>query len=161
MPAHEPVPGYNAAHMATSSKMKPGSRTLLRRTEVPGVFLNQEGAQVDERGVLLSLASVKAAERQLDVDVLGEPVTSPAMLLKRVAMDPSLPLPMRVSAAVSAAPYFDRKMPLALEGGAADRPLRVEETQSTLLRNLSALPSDERKAALALLERLGAMGSES
>jgi hypothetical protein len=146
--------------MAAPPKLKPGSRTLLRRTELPGVFLNGEGAQVDERGVLLSLSSVKTIERQLDVDVLGEPVTSPAMLLKRVAMDPSLPLSMRVSAAVSAAPYFDRKMPLALEGGAADRPLRLEETKSTLLRNLSALPPDERKAALTLLERLGAMGQE-
>jgi len=146
--------------MATTPKMKPGTRAFIRRTELPGVFLNQEGAQVDERGVLLSLSTVKAIDAQLDVDVLGVPVTSPAMLLKRVAMDPSLPLAMRVSAAVSAAPYFDRKMPTAIEGGDVDRPLRVEETQSTLLRNLSALPADERKAALALLERLGAMGQE-
>jgi len=131
----------------------------LRRTELPGVFLNKEGAQVDERGILLSLSTVKALERGQDEAVLGEPVTSPAMLLKRVALDPTLPLTMRLSAAVSAAPYYDRKMPTAIEGGDADKPIRVEETQSTLLRNLSALPADERRAALVLLERLGAMGT--
>lgn len=134
------------------------SAPRLRTTELPGVYLNADGAQVDERGVLLSLSQVRSIEADLDAEVLGEPVTSPALLLKRVALDARLPLTMRLSAAKDAAPYFDRKMPLALEGGSNERPLRVEQDQSRLLRGLAALSPDERKAALALLEKLGAMG---
>jgi hypothetical protein len=125
---------------------------------LPGVYLNGDGAQVDERGVLLSLKAVRDIETQLDVEVLGEPVTTPALLLKRVALDVRLPLEMRLRAAREAAPYFDRRMPTALEGGDPDKPVRVE-TQSVLLRNLGAMKPDERKAALDLLERLGALGA--
>ena len=61
------------------------------------------------------------------------------------------------AAATSAAPYYDRKMPTALEGGGADSPpIRTEH--SVLIKNLNALSGEERKAALALLERLGVLG---
>jgi hypothetical protein len=153
--------------MAAKSTLKPratykdddGAAPFLKRTELPGVYLNRDGAQVNEFGVLLSLRSVKETEARRDEEILGEPVTSPAMLMKRIALDVSLPLQLRLSAAVSAAPYFDRKMPTAIEGGDADKPIRVETT-SKLLQNLDALPPDERKAALAMLERIGALGGE-
>lgn len=134
---------------------RPTGHLRLRRTAVPGVYHNTEGLQVDERGILLSLRQVKEAEADHDVEVLGAPVSSPAELLKRVALDPSLPLSMRISAAVSAAPYFDRKMPLALEGGDPDRPVRT--TSSVTLKTLSALDPKERKAALDMLEKLGVL----
>lgn len=140
-----------------SKAKRPTAKPSLRATELPGVYLNADGAQVDERGVLLSLRAVKDIETSLDEQVLGEPVTTPALLLKRVALDVRLPLETRLRAAKEAAPYFDRKMPTALEGGDPDKPVRVE-SQSVLLRNLANMEPDERKAALTLLERLGAMG---
>lgn len=127
----------------------------LRRTEVPGVFRNQDGLQVDERGVLLSLRQVQQAEATLDEEIIGEPVTSPAQLLKRVALDPTLPMYMRLAAATSAAPYFDRKMPTALEG--SDGP-PIKTQSSVLIKNLNALAPADRKAALDLLEKLGVLG---
>lgn len=146
-----------AAPVLTSKPSRSSPKTMLRPTELPDVFLNSDGAQVDRRGILLSLQAVKAIESQLDAEVLGEPVTTPALLLKRVALDVRLPLETRLRAAREAAPYFDRKMPTALEGGDPDKPVRVE-SQSVLLKNLSAMSPDDRRAALALLERLGAMG---
>jgi hypothetical protein len=120
------------------------------------VFTNADGAKVDERGVLMSIRALQQAELVRDEDILNEPVTTPAQLLKRVALDPTLPLHVRMSAATAAAPYFDRKMPLALEGGDADKPIRTES--SVLLKNLNALDGEERRAALTLLEKLGVLG---
>lgn len=129
----------------------------LRKTDVPGVFRNQDGALVNESNVLMSLRQVQAAEQDRALEVLGEEVSSPAMLLKRVALDPTLPLSMRLSAAVSAAPYYDRKMPVAIEGGDPDKPMRTE-TKLTLSR-LNGLEPAERKLALDLLEKLGLLGT--
>ncbi len=129
-------------------------RPRFRPTEVPGVYLNADGLKVDESGVLLTLRPLQVAEAARDEEILGEPVTTPAQLLKRVALDPSLALHIRMTAAVAAAPYFDRKMPTALEGGPeGSPPIRTEH--SVTLKNLNALGPEERKAALLMLEKLG------
>lgn len=140
----------------SSSKAGADSRPFIRATDLPGVYLNADGAQVNEAGVLMSLQAVKAAEADL-IEELGEPPQSPAQFLKRVALDPRMPLTTRITTAIAAAPYFDRKMPLGLEGGDPSRPLRTEAT-STLLTNLERLTAEERREALAVLERLGILG---
>lgn len=135
----------------------PPLRPRLTLTELPGVYLNADGRKVDEDGVLLALRPLQQAEADRDEEILGEPVTSPAMLLKRVALDPTLPMHMRIAAATSAAPYYDRKMPVALEGGGEGSP-PIKTEHSVLLKNLNALSAEDRKAALTLLERLGVLG---
>lgn len=129
----------------------------LRRTEIPGVYLNRDGAQVDGLGVLVSLRHVKEAEAKHHAEVDSAPIvaSSPADFLRRVAMDPTIPLSTRISCATASAPYFDRKMPLALEGGDPNRPIKSES--SVAIRQLENLSKKERREALTLLERLGAI----
>jgi hypothetical protein len=131
-----------------------GARALLRVTDIPGVFLNRDGVQVDEHGVLLSIGQAKAREAALRAD-LGTPVETPAEYLRRLAMDPRQPQDLRFRAAIAAAPYFDRKMPQAIEGG--DGPPIRTESSSVLLSRLQALSPDDRRAALATLEALGVL----
>lgn len=127
---------------------------LRRRTDLPGVWLNQEGAQVDEAGVLLSLRRVKAIEAEHHEAVAESPVpSSPAHFLWLQVLDPLLPLSTRIGCATSAAPYFDRKMPLALEGGDPSRPIKSES--SVAIGQLEKLSLTERKSAIALLEKIG------
>jgi hypothetical protein len=156
--------GASADRNATHADGEPAGRfaplTLpeRRRTDIPGVWLNRDGAQVDEAGVLVSLRRVKAIEAEHIAEVLHGPVPdSPAAFLRAVALDPTKPLHTRISCAVSAAPYFDRKMPLALEGGDPSRPIKSESSMA--IRQLEKLDPAERKAALLLLEKLGALPS--
>lgn len=132
------------------------SNPKLRLTEIPGVYINADGVKCDAEGVALSLRRAQELEVDRDEDVLGEPATTPAMVLKRIALDPTLPLHTRMSAAVSAAPYFDRRMPIALEGGETEHPIRTESV--VVLRKLNALDPRERKLALSLMEKLGILG---
>jgi len=146
--------GTKAASKSILAKDMPPPRVQLRETHIPGVFLNPDGIRVDKDGVSLSIRPLREAEAVRDEEIIGEEVKTPAQLLKRVALDPTLPLAMRLTAAVSAAPYFDRKMPTALEGGGEGSP-PIKTENSVLIKNLNALTGEERKAALALLERLG------
>lgn len=125
-------------------------------TEIPGVYLNRHGYRVDAQGIFIPLRRLQEMDQTRAEEVIGEPVTSPAQYLKRVALDPTVPTHQRIAAAVSAAPYFDRKMPQALEGSNPNDPIKV--TTSVTLKNLNALSPEERKAALALLEKLGLLG---
>ena len=138
------------------TKAKGRGAAFLRATNIPGVFLNKDGSQVDEHGVLLSLREVLRAEEEL-TEELGEPNQTPAQFLRRVALDPRLPLPTRMQAAVASAPYFDRKMPIGLEGGDPNRPIKTDTT-STVLKGLEAMRPEDRKAALSVLEKLGLLG---
>jgi hypothetical protein len=115
---------------------------------------------VDEHGVLVSIRRVKAIEADHVAVVAEQPtIDSPAGFLLNVVRDPTLPLSTRISAAVSAAPYFDRKMPLALEGGDPGRPIKSES--SVALGHLQKLPLAERKMAIALLEKIGLIPSDA
>lgn len=125
-------------------------------TEIPGVYLNRHGYRVDERGLFIPLRRLQEMEQTRAEEVIGEPITSPAQYLKRVALDPTVPTHQRISAAISAAPYFDRRMPIALEGSNPNDPIKTEA--SVTLKNLSALSPEDRKAALALFEKLGMLG---
>jgi hypothetical protein len=131
----------------------------LRRTELPGVYLNRDGAQVDGAGVLLSLRRVKTMEAEHQAEVASAPApTSPAHFLWLQVQDPTLPLSTRIGAAVASAPYFDRKMPLALEGGDPARPIKSES--SVALSQLENMTIAERRSAIALLEKLGLIPKE-
>lgn len=102
---------------------------------------------MDEYGVLLSFKELQKRDAQRFAEVVEDPsIQSPAELLRAIALDPRHPLLMRMEAAVKAAPYFDKKKPLAIETApAAPTPLN-EET----LKNMSP---DELLQLLALLKK--------
>lgn len=127
----------------------PGSGTLphLTATSIPGVFINASGAEVDERGVKLNLSSIKRTEEELALEILGEVVDSPAKLLKRVALDPRIPMMIRIDAAKAAAPYFDRKTPVSIENKNEDFSLDAIA--------IAKLPVAKRRDLLEMLKTLG------
>lgn len=135
-----------------------GARSaLLRVTDIPGVYMNRDGAQVNQDGVLLSIRETLGAERALraQLDSIDE---TPAQYLRRVALDPRMPTPTRVQCAIAAAPYFDRRMPQALE--TTSRTTVRTETSSRTLAALNAMDADARRAALDVLEALGLLDTE-
>lgn len=111
-----------AAKAAASSEERivPGKYTKpkLRPTETPGVFESEMGVRCDHRGVALAILGIRARSEDQEREVLGKLAETPAEVLKVAALDRSLALPFRVDAAAKAAPYFDRKMPQAVDGGA-------------------------------------------
>lgn len=124
-------------------------RATLVKTDLPGVFRNMGGVLCDERGVALSFMQLKTADDARFTEVLGAPPTTPAELLRGVALDPRNSLDTRVHAARQAAPYFDRKMPLAIEASGS------VNTGSLDMAQLAALPRAEREQLLTLLKKMG------
>lgn len=113
----------------------------------PGVFLNPMGFRVDKRGVLLRFSDAQRSERELEQEILGGPADSPAKFLKLVSLDPRLPTAMRLEAAKAAAPYFDKKTPVAIEQKTEDVTLDIAA--------IAALPREKRKELLRTLADLG------
>lgn len=124
-----------------------GAFAHLSPTPTPGVFLNKDGSLVDGRGVRLSFLVSKEAEDELSFRIIGEVVDTPAKLLKRVALDTSLPMMVRLDAAKAAAPYFDRKTPVAVENRNEDWTLDAAV--------IAALPVRKRLEILELLRTIG------
>jgi hypothetical protein len=147
--------GPKTADKAESAIGPEPLKPWLRPTELPGIFLNKDGAKVTEDGVLVSIRRAKQVEAEVIVE-LGEPATTPAGFLKNIALNPTLPLHTRMQAAIAAAPYYDKKKPLGIEG--SDGPPIQTEHQGTLIKALNSLPAEERRAALVVLEKLGALG---
>lgn len=132
--------------MATSSK----GPTLVE-TDIPGVFRNRQGALCDERGVRLSFAKLKAMDDERWAEVLGAPPSTPAELLKGVALDPRMHIDVRLSAAKQAAPYFDMRMPLQLNGDFTNK------SAGTLdMAKLASMKRADRESLLKLLKQAGA-----
>lgn len=121
----------------------------LRPTTTPGVFLNPAGLMVDERGVLLSWARATETEAATAERILGHPITTPAQVLKRYALDPTMPLSVRLDAAKAAAPYYDMRMPLRVEGD-------MRNTSNLDPAKLAAMPRTDRETLLTLLRKCGA-----
>jgi hypothetical protein len=119
----------------------------LQLTDDPDVFRNEGGRLVDKNGVLLGFANATAAETAYAEKLIGGPVDSPAKLMKRVALDPLLPLAMRLDAAKGAAPYYDKKMPISIE--------QKNEDLTIDLKAVAALPRPRRLALLEELKNLG------
>lgn len=96
-------------------------RPPLRQSDTPGVWLNELNIPCDADGCALSFKQVQERDVARFSEVLsgGELANTPAKFLKAVSLDPRLPLGTRIDAAKAAAPYSDRRQPIALDGGAA------------------------------------------
>jgi hypothetical protein len=105
------------APRAEAEPLKPPADTLLRKTDVPGVFRNSAGDLVDSCGVLLGFANLKQRTVEAETLVLGKAAETPAEVLKFAALNPAFPLSFRLEAAKAAAPYYDRRKPFAVDGG--------------------------------------------
>ena len=102
------------------------------------------------KGALGKVAQMTNQERLKLLVEHGD--VTPLKFLMSVMVDENERKDMRVDAAKHAAPYFHRKMPIAIEGG--DGP-PVKTSSSMVIRKLDALTPEERKAALTLFEKLG------
>lgn len=152
-PAKKTAPAKKAAATRLRDVNAPGAAPPaapmphLQPTDDPGVFRNADGRLVDEKGVLLSFSNAREAEVKYAEKLIGGPVDSPAKLMKRVALDPLLPLGMRLEAAKGAAPYYDKKMPISIEQKTEDLTIDVKA--------IAAMPREKRIALLAQLKELG------
>ena len=111
-----PAEKHAEGHETEAPKL-PTPRAGLVRTDVDGVYVNEMGTKVDHRGIALSIQKLKAKYNEQAVDVLGVPLRTPLDLLRMVAMDPRVPMHVRIEAAKAATPYISRKMPTAVDGG--------------------------------------------
>lgn len=102
---------------------------------------------VDEKGVWVGYAKAKETEEEAELRILGEKADTPAKVMKRIALDPTLPLVVRLDAAKSAAPYYDKKTPVAVE--------TKTEDFSIDLAKVAALPRAKRIALLDALKEMG------
>lgn len=115
----------------------------LKRTQTPGVYINSAGVLCDVNGIMLDFAGVKKADDERFERVIGEKVDTPAKLLKAVSLDPTLPLTTRMEAAKSAAPYFDRKKPIGIDGGEDGKAIPIMSMQQ--MRGLSGAELQQMK----------------
>ncbi len=116
----------------------------------PQVKINADGNAVDENGVLLSFKALRDKHVAHEVTVLGKEAETPAEVLKLAALDRRLPLNMRIDAAKNAAPYYDRKKPVAIDGGAD--PTKPDGPGLPIgVKNLKGLDDAELTALEALL----------
>lgn len=78
----------------------------------------------------------------------------PLDFLMSVLRDDNVRFAAKVEAAKAAAPYIHRKMPIAIEGGDPDKPLRLDVT------TLKKLTGTELAALRVILEKMGFSGLE-
>lgn len=124
------------------------SRTKTVGTDIPGVFRSvATGHFVDEKGKRMTFAQVQAADRARFIEVMDDYPRTPAELLRAVALDPRQRLDVRLGAAKQAAPYFDQRMPLKIEG----------QIQTPVIdaAKLASMPVKDRKVLLELLKKAG------
>lgn len=138
-----------AAQEPAEAKKQPNPK--LRATDTEGVFLNEFNVPVDEDGIALKFSALKRIDRAKLYEVNDESVDSPAKLLKAIALDPRQPMYVRIDAAHKAAPYFDRKAPIGIDGGLSPN----GDVKPLNLSALDGMSRAELTAALALLAKLG------
>jgi len=118
----------------------------LTPTDDPSVFVNAMGQRVDANGVLLRFLTPDN-EEEYGAKIIGEAVDTPAKVMKRIALDPLLPLSLRLDAAKGAAPYFDKKKPIAIE--------QKNEDTSFDVAAIASLPRAKRIELLRMLGEIG------
>lgn len=120
-------------------------------TDLPGVYRNTKGEHVDARGVRIDFLKLKELddERWREASPTGDAPTTPAELLRAAAFDPRNSLDVRLKAANQAAPYFDMRMPLRVEGEMEHTGMIVDPAK------LSAMSRGDRESLLKLLKKLG------
>lgn len=116
------------------------------------VYINGKGQMVDPRGVALSYSRIKAAAAAEEAQIIGHEASTPAEYLKSVALDRRLPTYVRLEAAKAAAPYTDRKQPIAVEGTDGP-PLKFAQAFSPEALQ-AKFSKEERKVFMALLSKL-------
>jgi hypothetical protein len=144
-----------ARKVASRSRVSAGAATTaaavttLARTDIPGVYRNGNGVQVNEAGMPLSWAEIKRLDEERWIRATGDtaPPASPAALLRAAAMDPNLPLDVRLNAAKNAAPYYDMRQPLRVQ---ADAQIGTMD-----MGVLAQMPLAERQQMLDVLKKLG------
>jgi hypothetical protein len=99
-------------------------RRTLSRTDTPNVYRNRAGVLVDADGIALGFRDVKREDDARFSEVLGRTPTQPLDIIEGVAMDPRLPMMVRLDAAVKAAPYRHPKL-VAVSGVAGGAPINV------------------------------------
>lgn len=125
--------------------------SVLVATDLEGVYRNAKGEAVDARGVRVDFLKLKQLDedRWREASPTGELPTTPAELLRAAAFDPRNSLDVRLKAANQAAPYFDMKMPLRVEGELEHKGMVVDPAR------LAAMSKEERESLLKLLKKLG------
>lgn len=146
-PKRPPKLGVVGADSADSAADNEAAFPHLRATADPEVFVNASGNLVDRNGILVSLSRTVRSESERAKEIIGEEIDSPAKLLKFVALDPTQPMLTRLDAAKAAAPYFDKKTPVAIENKNEDFTLDMVA--------ISALPREKRLELLRVLKDLG------
>lgn len=121
---------------------------MLLHTDIPGVFRNRAGVLCNEKGIALAFTQLKQKDDERWTEVLGAPPSSPAELLKAVALDPRFHIDVRLHAARQAAPYYDMRMPLRIDGN-------VKQSGGLDLAALSKMPKKKREDLLSLLKEAG------
>lgn len=119
-------------------------------TATPGVFLNRMGVLVNANGVALQLADVIKQDKDHLSALANEKVDTPAAVLKAYALDPTKPVQIRLEAAKAAAPYYNRKKPVAIDGGEDEdgNPIPLFDPKA-----LKGLSDEELVQLKALLEK--------
>lgn len=140
--------------MATRVRSKRDSAAApnyVTPTDVPGVFRHsRDGGLRDENGVLITFANLKKKDDKRFEEVLGGPADDPLDIMLGVMKDPRMPMVVRFDAAVKAAPYVHRKMPLAIE---SENPNGVALNFD--MTALSKMSKAEREQLLVTLKKLG------
>lgn len=136
---------------------EPAFRSIsgLVPTDTPGVYLNSLRIPVNAAGVALTFLQVKSLDEDRFAAVIGEAADTPAKFLKAVSLDPRIGMATRIDAAKAAAPYTDRKMPVAVDGGVDASGKSVPLFDHSRVDHMS---SEDIKALLALLKKNGAAG---
>ncbi len=144
---------------ASKTKSAPSSvaKPFLAPTHIPGVFLNAHGLNVDEYGILIAFRDLQLKHSSHEVSILGKAVETPAEVLQLAALDRNLPLSTRLSAAKDAAPYFNRKKPVAIDGG---EDAETGKAKPITVKNLRGLDDAELSALETLLGKATAHGDD-
>ena len=129
----------------------PSKAPVLTSTETPGVFRNSKGILCNDAGIAIDLLQLRTMDRARFGAIIDGEIDTPAKFLKAVALDPLQPLMVRIDAAKSAAPYFDRKTPVSVDGG-----LGTDGSPTPVnLAVLASMSKAELESALVLLSKLG------
>jgi hypothetical protein len=129
--------------------LRTSRRLALKPTDIPGVFRNKAGVLTDEAGVSLTFKTLRKLDNDRFADALsGGAVSEPADLLKAIALDPRMPLHVRMDAANKSAGFFTPKR-VAVQGVAGAPPIGVEQVNKLPQKDL-----DKLEAALTLAASL-------
>lgn len=123
----------------------------LVATDIPGVYRNAAGVHCNAQGIALSFLELKSKDDERWVESVGAPPATPAELLRATALDPRFPLDTRLAAARQAAPYYDMRMPLRVEGE-----MNHKGVTGLDMAKLAGMKKEDRETLLRLLKAAGA-----